>query len=76
MSPPSGEAATITGYRIFYGDGENVAVNASTLSASIPSGVGEMISVRSESAHVQLPSELITVTVTRELSITQSVLNS
>ena len=39
-------------------------VNARTLSVTISGQVGEMISVRSESAHVQLPSELITVTVT------------
>ena len=76
-SPPSGGAATITGYRIFYGNGENMFVNANnTLSITIPGQVGEMISVRSESAHAQLPSELITVTVKRELFITQSVLNN
>ena len=63
-SPPSGGAATITGYRIFYGNGENMFVNARTLSITISGQVGEMISVRSESAHIQLPSELITVTVT------------
>ena len=70
-SPPSGGAATITSYRIFYGNGENMFVNANnTLSVTIPGQVGE-ISVRSESVHVQLPSELITVTVIRELSITE-----
>ena len=51
-------------YRIFYGNGENMFVNVSIISITIPGQIGEMISVRSESAHVQLPSELITVTVT------------
>ena len=72
-SPPSGGATTITGYRIFYGNGETTFVNATnTLSVTIPGQVGEMVSVRSESAHVQLPSELIIVTVARELFIIES----
>ena len=66
-SPPSGGAATITGYRIFYGNGENVSVPSIvtgiilSLSGNL---IGQTVSIHSEVD--QLISELITVTITGE----------
>ena len=72
-SPPSGGAATITGYRIFYGNGEepdNVSVpSISTNIGLMLEGdqLGQHISIRSE--RVQLFSGLINVTVSCESQI-------
>ena len=70
-SPPSGEAATITGYRIFY-DGRGVApivindfVTSIKLNLNLgqETKVGQALSIRTESSISQLPSELIAVTI-------------
>ena len=64
-SPPSGGAATITGYRIFYGNGESVSVPSVITGISLTLNgnyIGQSVSIRSELA--QLSSELINVTVT------------
>ena len=67
-SPPSDGPATITGYRIFYGNGENLSV-PSIVTRIILSlnedSVGETVSLRSEAN--QLTSQLINVTVTGQL---------
>ena len=66
-SPPSDGATTITGYRIFYGNGQSLLAPSYYVTSIIiivaesPSDVGPTVSVRSES--VQLPSEVITVQV-------------
>ena len=65
-SPPSDGANSITGYRIFYGNGQNVfvpSVTAITLVGLKVDGsyVGQNVSIRSESD--QLYSELINVSV-------------
>ena len=64
-SPPSDELATITAYRIFYGNGENASmpsfVTRIILSLNKDS-VGETVSLRSEAD--QLTSQLINVTIT------------
>ena len=70
-SPPSDGSATITAYRIFYGNGENVSV-PSTITGIILSlnedSVGETVSLRSEAD--QLTSQLINVTITGQLDHT------
>ena len=64
-SPPSGGMAGITGYRIFYGNGENVSVPSIitgiilTLSEHL---IGQTVSIHSVADH--LSSELITATIT------------
>ena len=67
-SPPSDGSATITGFRIFYGNGENVLV-PSTITGIILSmnedSVGQTVSLRSEAD--QLTSQLINVTITGQL---------
>ena len=64
-SPPSGGAATIIGYRIFYpGNNENMLVPSTVTGIMLTLGgyrVGQSVSLRSEAA--QLSSELITVTI-------------
>ena len=64
-SLPTNEANVITGYRIFYGNGQNLLVPSYitriTLYFIESSQVGS-VSIRSESTH--LPSELISVIVT------------
>ena len=63
-SPPSSEAATITGYRIFYGNRENISVPSIVTYIGIDlSGnkIGETVSIRAES--VELLSELVNVTI-------------
>ena len=64
-SPPSDGDDIITGYRIFYGSGQSRLVPlyyvTSTVILENPPGVGQTVSIRSEST--QLPSELINVTV-------------
>ena len=67
-SPPSSGGTNITGYRIFYGNGENVSLpSAATYIGLVlkKDSVGETVSVHSEAD--QLASQLITVTVTSEL---------
>ena len=69
-SPPSGGAATITGYRIFYGNGKNIFVSSYVTSIvfnfiEIKDELGETLSILSEST--QLPSELVNVMVMSEL---------
>ena len=66
-SPLSGGTAAITGYRIFYGRGENVSVPSILTGIILPlSGnhIGQTVSIHSEAD--QLISELITVTITGE----------
>ena len=72
-SPPSGGAATITGYRIFY-DGREIVfltpvsdVTGINLNLGQGTKVGQVLSIRAESSISQLPSELITVTISSEL---------
>ena len=70
-SPPSDGSATITAYRIFYGNGENQIVfppiTGIILSLNEDS-VGETVSLRSEAD--QLTSQLINVTITGQLKHT------
>ena len=66
-SPPSDGANSITGYRIYYGNGQNVFVSSVTIITSVGlkvdrSYVGQNVSIRSESD--QLYSELINIFVT------------
>ena len=64
-SPPSDGATNITGYRIFYGNGQSVLVPAYVTRVMlnfVELSQIESVSIRSES--MQLPSELISVTVT------------
>ena len=64
-SPPSDGSATITAYRIFYGNGENVSVPSIVTSIILSlneDSVGQTVSLRSETD--QLTSQLITVTIT------------
>ena len=67
-SPPSDGSSTITGFRIFYGNGENVLV-PSTITGIILSlngdSVSQTVSIRSEAD--QLTSQLINVTITGQL---------
>ena len=67
-NPPSGETATITGYRIFYGRVPHVLVPSYVtriLLDSLESG-DKVVSIRSES--LQLPSELVNAKITGELN--------
>jgi hypothetical protein len=68
-SPPSDGANSITGYRIYYGNGQNVFVSSATVITSVRlslrvnrSYIGQNVSIRSESD--QLYSELVNVSVT------------
>ena len=66
-SPPSDGHTSITGYRIFYGNGQNVFVQSVTAITSVDLNVegdyvGCSVSIRSESD--QFYSELISVPVT------------
>jgi hypothetical protein len=66
-SPPFDGANIITGYRIYYGDGQNVLVAPVTVITSVSlkvdaNYIGQNVSIRSESS--QLYSELISVLVT------------
>ena len=65
-SPPSDGSATITAYRIFYGNGENVSV-LSIVTRIILSlnedSVGQTVSLRSEADQLDLISEHINVTI-------------
>ena len=64
-SPPSDGDDIITGYRIFYGSGQSLLVPLYYVTSIVihenPPGVGQTVSIRSEST--QLPSKLINVTV-------------
>ena len=67
-SPPSDGSATITAYKIFYGNGENVSVLSIVTSIMLSlneDSVGETVSLRSEAD--QLTSQLINVTITGQL---------
>ena len=66
-SPPSGGAATITGYRIFYGHGLPTAAPSYVTRIILLSFLeslddSKVVFIRSESVH--LPSELISVVIT------------
>ena len=63
-SPPSDGATTITGYRIFFGGGQNISVPAFVrmIGSVLGGNIDQMIAIRSESA--LLFSELINITVT------------
>ena len=61
-SPPSGGAA-ITGYRIFYGNGENVSVPSTVVGLKFNNNAaGQTVSIRSEAD--ELTSKLVSVFVT------------
>ena len=70
-SPPSGGAATITGYRIFYDGRESLFLPLTITGIDLNLGegtkVGQVLSIRADSSISQLPSELITVTILSEL---------
>ena len=64
-SPPSGGTATITGYRIFYGNGESVLVPSIGITSVgltfNKNAIGQRVSIRSEVD--KITSELINVTI-------------
>ena len=64
-SPPSGGADAITGYRIFYGSGENILMPSKIITSVglivNKNAVGQTISIRSEAD--QLTSESINASV-------------
>ena len=69
-SPPSGGDVTITGYRIFYGNGQNVSVAPIFTGVALninKDAVGQTVSIRSEAD--QLTSELINVTITGKMKL-------
>ena len=74
-SPPSGGAATITGYRIFYDERETLllpltnTITGIDLNLGEGTKVGQVVSNCAESSVSQLPSELITVTISSELHV-------
>ena len=64
------QAANITGYRVFYGNGQSILVPSYVTRVVFnfvesQDEIGQTVSVRSESIHL-LPSELINATVTCE----------
>ena len=61
-SPPSDAAPAIIGYRIFFGNGQNLLLPSYVTSIGLTSSQVGSVSIRSEST--QLPSALITATVT------------
>ena len=62
-SPPSGGDATITGYRIFYGNGKNVSVPSTVVGLNFNNiAAGETVSIRSEAD--ELTSELVSIIIT------------
>ena len=64
-SPPSDGANIITGYRIYYGSGQNTSVEAVATSIGLRvdgNYIGQNISIRSEAD--QLYSELISTSIT------------
>ena len=64
-SPPSDGANIITGYRIFYGNGNNISVGAAATYIGLRvdgNYIGKNVSVRSEADQVY--SELISTSVT------------
>ena len=70
-SPPSDGSATITAYRIFYGNGKNVSVPSFVTRIILSlnrDSVGETVSLHSEAD--QLTSQLINVTITGQLDHT------
>ena len=68
-SPPSGGAATITGYRIFYGNGKKVLVTSTDVTSVglvfNKDAVGQTVSIHSVAD--QLTSKLINVTITGKM---------
>ena len=67
-SPPSAGATTITGYRIFYGNQENVFVAPIVTGVALninQDAIGQMVSIRSEINHIA--SELISITIKGKL---------
>ena len=75
-SPPSSGATSITGYRIFYGNGENASMPPKVTGIKLAlnkDSVGETVSLHSEAN--QLASQLITVTVTSEIDHYTFVVN-
>ena len=68
-SPPASNTSdvNITGYRIFFDNGENISLPSIVTSVSVlvdDIQVGQLISIRSEAAQ-KLQSELINITVTQ-----------
>ena len=64
------QTPNVTGYRIFYGNGQSILVPSYVTSivfnfVESQDEVGQIVSIRSESMHL-LPSELINATVTCE----------
>ena len=68
-SPPSGGVVTITGYRIFYGNGKNLLVTSTDVTSVglifNKDVVGQIVSVHSVAG--QLTSKLINVTITGKM---------
>ena len=68
-SPPSDGAAAITGYRIFYDNGENILMPSPVITSVglifNNDAVGQIVSIRSEAD--RLTSELINVTITGKM---------
>ena len=61
-NPPLDAAPAIIGYRIFFGNGHNLLLPSYVTSIGLNSSQVGSVSIRSEST--QLPSALITATVT------------
>ena len=73
-SPPSSGATNITGYRVFYGNGENASLpSAATYIGLVlnKDSVGETVSVRSEAD--QIFSEFVNATVTNGKFLSKSI---
>ena len=65
-SPPSSAISNITGYRIYYGNGENVTLPSVVTHIGLSmnaDAVGQNVSIQSEANHQLLVSELVTVTI-------------
>ena len=69
-SPPSGGAATITGYRIFYSNGENVLVTSANVTyvglIFNENAVGQRVSIHSVAG--KLMSKVINATITGKMT--------
>ena len=70
-SPPSDKTNIITGYRIYYNNGENTSVQSVATSIGLQINgnyIGQSMSIRSEAD--QLYSELVNVSVTQSGTFT------
>ena len=76
-SPPSSGPTSITGYRIFYGNGESISlpsVVTRVILAMDEDSVGQTVSVRSEADY--LASQLVTVTITSKPKIQVEIVST